>query len=391
VAHPVKVLVVIGTRPEAIKMAPVVHELARHAPELSAYLCSTGQHREILGPTLDLLDLRPDRNLDVMVHDQSLAGLTARLFDVLDDVVSEQRPDWILVQGDTTTAMVGSMVGFYRRVHVGHIEAGLRTADLGQPFPEELNRRITDLCAEICFAPTVWARDNLIREGVPVERVHVTGNTIVDAVMEIEARPYDDSAGALAAIPRAPRWVLLTAHRRESFGEPLERICSAVQRLAHAYGSTIHIIVPVHPNPNVGATVSRMLALPNCSVVPALDYRDLVHVLSRATLVLTDSGGIQEEAPTFGVPVLILREKTERPEGVEAGAARIVGTDVERIVSEASAVLNADRVRVPIPNPYGDGTAARQIVSILRRCAGLPSARGADAAERGERPGEAAR
>jgi UDP-N-acetylglucosamine 2-epimerase (non-hydrolysing) len=360
------VLLVIGTRPEAIKMAPVAHELARHAPAFEPIVCATGQHRELLAPTLELLELTPDLNLDVMVHDQTLAGLTARLFELLDRVVADTRPDWILVQGDTTSAMVGSMVGFYRRVRVGHIEAGLRTADLTQPFPEEMNRRVADLCADLCFAPTPWARDNLLREGVPSDRVHVTGNTIVDAVLAIERQPYDASSGALAAVPQAPRWVLVTAHRRESFGEPLERICRAVQQIGASFGSSIHLIVPVHPNPNVRTTVSRMLDLPNCSVVPPLHYRDLVHILSRAALVLTDSGGIQEEAPTFGVPVLVLRDKTERPEGVDAGVAKLVGTDTTLIVSEATAILAAAAARTAMANPYGDGHAAARIVDLLR-------------------------
>jgi UDP-N-acetylglucosamine 2-epimerase len=365
-------MVVVGTRPEAIKMAPVVHELVRHGPRLSVFLCATGQHRELLRPTLDVLGLVPDCNLDIMVHDQDLSGLTARLFELLDPVVREQQPDWLLVQGDTTSAMVGAMAGFYRRVRVGHVEAGLRTADLGQPFPEELNRRIADVCADLCFAPTEMARANLLREGVAPSRVRVTGNTIVDAVLEIAARPYDEVNGPLAAVPLEPRWALVTTHRRESFGAPLERICQALQRIALAHRDSLHLIVPVHPNPSVAGTVSRMLKLPNCSVVPPLDYRDLIHVLSRASIVLTDSGGIQEEAPTFGVPVLVLRDKTERPEGIEAGVARLVGTDPDVIVEEASRILGAaDGLRTAFFNPYGDGHAARRIVAILRRASGL--------------------
>ena len=383
----VKVLLVVGTRPEAIKLSPVVRELARHAPAMSTYVCATGQHRELLGRTLELLDLAPDLNVNVMVHDQTLAGLTGRLFELLDQVVREQTPDWILVQGDTTSAMVGAMVGFYRRVRVGHVEAGLRTADLGQPFPEELNRRIADLCADLCFAPTEWAMANLLREGVPPSRVHVTGNTIVDALIEMAARPYDEHTGPLVIVPRGPRWVLVTAHRRESFGAPLERICRAIQRIASTFATSLHLIVPVHPNPHVAETVSRMLALPNSSVVPPLDYPDLVHVLRRASLVLTDSGGIQEEAPTFGVPVLVLREKTERPEGVDAGVARLLGTDPDIIVTEASRILNAERPRALVANPYGDGLAGRRIVAILRRHAGLPARLDGDPVEVAERPG----
>jgi len=363
--RPLKIMIAIGTRPEAIKMAPVVRELARQGAAVSTFVCATGQHRELLVPALGALELRPDRNLDVMTDDQSLSGLTAQLFERLDPVLVEQQPDWMLVQGDTTTAMVAAAAAFYRRVSIGHVEAGLRTSDLGRPFPEELNRRIIDLCADLCFAPTPWARDNLIREGVPASRVHVTGNTVVDAVLAMAARPYDESVGALAAISRVPRWVLVTAHRRESFGAPLARICQAIECLARMFGDSIHVIMPVHPNPNVAATVMRTLNRPNCSVLPPLDYPDLVHVMQRAALVLSDSGGIQEEAPSFGVPVLVLREKTERPEAIEAGVATLVGTDPDVIVTEASKILNAGRSRASLVNPFGDGTASRRIVEIL--------------------------
>jgi len=346
-------------------MAPVVHALER-AGGFSVFVCATGQHRELLTQTLELVRLRVDCNLDVMVHDQSLAGLTARLFDALDPIVARERPGWILVQGDTTTAAVGSMVGFYRRVRVGHVEAGLRTDDLHQPFPEELNRRVADLCADLCFAPTDLARHHLLREGISAQRVHVTGNTIVDAVLDIASRPYDESRGPLAPVPRGTRWVLVTTHRRENFGEPLARICAAVDQLAERFAGSAHFIVPVHPNPNVGAAVSRALTRSNCSVIPALGYRDFIHVLSRSVLALSDSGGVQEEAPTFGVPVLVLREKTERPEGVDAGVARLVGTDTTRIVAEASAILAAGGPRRAMTNPYGDGRAAERIASILR-------------------------
>ena len=383
-----KVMVVIGTRPEAIKLAPVIHELARHG-QLSPFVCVTGQHRELLGGTLRILGLRADRNLAVMQHDQDLAGLTSRLFKRIGQTIDEVQPDWVLVQGDTTTAMVGAMAAFYRRARVGHVEAGLRTADLRQPFPEELNRRIADLCADLCFAPTDAARANLIAEGVAPTRVFVTGNTIVDAVLEMAARPYDERLGPLTKIPRERRWVLVTAHRRENFGEPLERICEALRRLAEMLEGSAHFIIPVHPNPNVRATVSRLLTAPNCSVVPPLDYHDLVFALRRASLALTDSGGLQEEAPTFGVPVLVLREKTERPEGIGTGAAHLVGTDPEVIVAEAMKILAAAGPRQLVDNPYGDGGAARRIVAILRRMSGLSNDWAANDAEEwraGDRP-----
>jgi UDP-N-acetylglucosamine 2-epimerase (non-hydrolysing) len=365
--QPIKVLVVIGTRPEAIKMAPVLRQLGEHAAQVSTVVCSTGQHRELLHRTLDLFGITPDCRLDVMLHDQTLAGLTARLFQQLDPVVRDQQPDWLLVQGDTTTALVGAMTGFYRRVRVAHVEAGLRTGDLSQPFPEELNRRVVDLCADLCFAPTERARANLLRDGVPPNRIHVTGNTIVDALLEITARPYDESAGPLASVAREPRWILVTMHRRESFGAPVERVLGAVQQIAKTFGDAVHVILPVHPNPHLATPLARMRALPNCSVVPPLDYPDLLHVLARAALVLTDSGGIQEEAPTFGVPVLVLRDKTERPEGIEAGAAQAVGTHPDAIVSAATRILREHRPRPALSNPYGDGQAAKRIVGILRQ------------------------
>jgi UDP-N-acetylglucosamine 2-epimerase (non-hydrolysing) len=358
-------LVVVGTRPEAIKIAPVVTELRRHAPSIATYLCSTGQHKELLDSALALFDLRPDCDLAVMTADQTLAGLTSRLFERLDRVVDEQRPDWLIVQGDTTTAMVGATVGFYRRVPVAHVEAGLRTGDVRQPFPEELNRRIADLCADVCFAPTTAARDNLLREGVAASRVHVTGNTIVDALLDIASRPYDERVGPLSSVSRDARWVLVTAHRRESFGAPLQGVCAAIDRLARAFGDAIRIIVPVHLNPHVKETIRRMLTAPNCVLVEPLDYPDLVHVLKRAALVLTDSGGIQEEAPTFGVPVLVLRDKTDRPEAIDRGVARLVGTDPDTIVGDATAVLNGAMRQSRIANPFGDGAAARRIVDVL--------------------------
>jgi UDP-N-acetylglucosamine 2-epimerase (non-hydrolysing) len=361
-----KVMAVVGTRPEAIKMAPVIHELRRHPDAFSVFVCATGQHRELLTRALDMMRVPVDRNLNVMVHDQSLSGLTARLFDALDPLVEAEQPAWLLVQGDTTSAMVAGLVAFYRKVRLGHVEAGLRTDDLHQPFPEELNRRVADLCSDACFAPTDLAKDHLLREGVSPARVHLTGNTIVDAVLDISARPYDETTGPLTGVPRGPRWVLVTTHRRENFGAPLDRICDAVAAIANAHGESIHVIVPVHPNPNVGEKVRKRLALPNCSIVSALDYPDFVHVLSRASLALTDSGGVQEEAPTFGVPVLVLREKTERPEGVTAGVARLVGTDTATIISEAARILAAGRPRTPAKNPYGDGHASRRIVEILR-------------------------
>ena len=366
-----KVLAIVGTRPEAIKMAPIVRELTRRPAEFAVVVCATGQHRDMLTRALTMVGVTADVQLDAMVPDQELAGLTGRLLDLVDPVIADQRPDWVLVQGDTTTAMVGALAAFYRRVRVGHVEAGLRTGDLTQPFPEELNRRVADLSADLCFAPTELARANLLREGIAPSRIHVTGNTIVDAVKAIAAAPYDVARGPLATVPSEPRWVLVTTHRRESFGAPLQRICAAVDQICRRFGEEIHVILPAHPNPNVMDTVSRLAAHGNCSVVPPLDYPDLLYVLRRASLVLTDSGGIQEEAPTFGVPVLVLRDKTERPEGIAAGIARLGGTDTDLIVAEAIRWLGEKKPDIAATNPYGDGRAARRIVALLARHSGL--------------------
>jgi UDP-N-acetylglucosamine 2-epimerase len=353
-----RLFVIVGTRPEAIKMAPVIQRLRRESDRFDVTLCATAQHREMLDQVLDLFGLKPDVDLDLMRHDQSANELAARIFATLDPLLAERRPDWLLVQGDTTTAMCASLAAFHRRIPVGHVEAGLRTGDLDRPFPEEMNRRVIDVVSRAYFAPTERAAAALRAEGAPPETVYLTGNTVVDALQQLAARdgpaPEEDL-------------VLVTAHRRESFGEPLDRILSAVARLAGAFPGTRFLHV-AHPNPSVASAMRRGAAPPNVERVEPLDYRGLLKVLRRCRLVLTDSGGIQEEAPTFGKPVLVLREKTERPEGVEAGIARLVGTDEEAIVREASRLLSdepARRAMVATRNPYGDGKAAERIADVL--------------------------
>ena len=376
------VLSVVGTRPEVIKMAPVLRLLGSRS-DLASRLCVTGQHRELLDQALGWFGLRPDVELRVMLPDQALAGLTARLLEGLDRTIAECEPACVLVQGDTTTAMAAAMAAFYRRVPVAHVEAGLRTGDQAQPFPEEMNRRVVDGLARWCFAPTEHARANLLREGIPARAVHVTGNTVVDAALEIAARGSSPPEAIAGGLPPDARWVLVTTHRRESFGGPLREIVLAVRDLARQFGGRVHFVVPVHPNPNVSAAVRDVLAgEPSCSIVPPLDYPDLLQVLRRSALVLTDSGGIQEEAPSFRVPVLVMRRVTERPEGVEAGFARVVGVERGAIVQAAVEALEA-----PPPldgaNPYGDGRAAERIVRIL---ASEIAARPATAARPGARP-----
>ncbi len=351
-----KLLVVVGTRPEAIKMAPVIRRLQRE-PGARVVVCATAQHREMLDQVFALFGLTPDIDLDLMRPNQTINALAARVLAGLDDVLAREAPDWLLVQGDTTTAMAAALAAFHCRVRVGHVEAGLRTGDFDHPFPEEMNRRVVDLVSAANFVPTRRAARALAAEEVPAEKVFLTGNTVVDALEEI--------AGREGAVPEEDL-VLITAHRRESFGEPLDRVVRAIGRLAGRFPATrfVHVI---HPNPNVRDVVRRNATFPNVELVEPLDYLALVRLMRRARLILTDSGGIQEEAPTFGKPVLVLREKTERPEGVEAGLARLVGTDEEAIVGEASALLSdgAARRRMTGTNPYGDGQAAERIASIL--------------------------
>ncbi len=353
-----RILLVVGTRPEAIKLAPVVRRLREEPDRFEAILCATAQHREMLDQVLSVFDLRADVDLDLMRPGQSPNEVASRVFGALDPLLERLAPDWLLVQGDTTTAMCAAVAAFHRRVRVGHIEAGLRTGDFQHPFPEEMNRRVVDLVAEAYFVPTARAARALAAEGTPEARIHRTGNTVVDALLDIARRDGEE--------PETDT-VLITAHRRESFGEPLAGIVRAIARLARAFPQTRFLHV-VHPNPNVLAAVRANANLPNVDLLDPLDYRGLVRLLRRSRIVLTDSGGIQEEAPTFGKPVLVMREKTERPEGVEAGLALLVGTDEERIVAEASRLLSDPSARRRMSegrNPYGDGLASDRIADAL--------------------------
>jgi UDP-N-acetylglucosamine 2-epimerase (non-hydrolysing) len=355
---PRRILVVVGTRPEAVKMAPVIRRLRREPALFSTVVCATAQHREMLDSVLSLFEIEPDVDLDLMRPDQEVNELASRAFAALDAVLEKEKPDWLLVQGDTTTAFCAAVAAFHRGVRVGHVEAGLRTGDLTRPFPEEMNRRVADLVAAACFAPTRRAAAALAAEGVPADRIHLTGNTVVDALEEIARRDGEVATEDL---------VLVTAHRRESFGAPLQMIFRAVGRLARSFPQTRFVHV-VHPNPNVRDAVEAATAPANLERVEPQDYRSLLRLLRRARLVLSDSGGIQEEAPTFGKIVLVLREKTERPEGIEAGFARLVGTDEEKIFREASRVLSGRSeltASAGTGNPYGDGRASDRIAAIL--------------------------
>jgi UDP-N-acetylglucosamine 2-epimerase (non-hydrolysing) len=369
-----KVLSVFGTRPEAVKMAPVVQELAR-TPSVISLVCVTAQHRQMLDQVLNLFKITPDVDLDLMQPNQSLAEVTAAVFTFLDPVLADIKPDWVLVQGDTTTVMATSLLAYYHRIRVGHVEAGLRTGDKWQPFPEEINRRVAGTVADLHFAPTEWSRQNLLRENVPDEKIIVTGNPVIDALRSVADMPDPpvvlELEGRLG-LHENRRLVLITAHRRENFGEPFINICSAILRLANDYGERVQFIYPVHLNPNVQEPVYRLLGdVPNITLLPPLDYLPLVHLIKRATLVLTDSGGIQEEAPGLGVPVLVMREVTERPEGVEAGTVRLVGTDPERIYTQSRHLLDDPAAHAKMAravNPYGDGHAAPRIVRAILEC-----------------------
>jgi UDP-N-acetylglucosamine 2-epimerase len=305
-----------------------------------------------------------------MQPNQSLSTLTALMHERLNPIIQRTKPDWILAQGDTTTVLVAALETYYHRVRFGHIEAGLRTGDRYQPFPEEMNRQLADVLSDLLFAPTERSRQALLREGVPEDKIKLVGNTVIDALLATAALPYDWANGPLAKIPQDKRLVLITAHRRESFGEPFRQLCQAIRELAAKFhDSNVQFIYPVHLNPNVQQPVMEFLYdIPGVSLIEPLDYQSLVQLMKRCELILTDSGGIQEEAPSFGVPVLVMRETTERPEGVESGVAKIVGTTTERIVAEASKLLldkKAHAVMATKINPYGDGTAARRIVDVL--------------------------
>jgi UDP-N-acetylglucosamine 2-epimerase (non-hydrolysing) len=377
-----RVLSIFGTRPEAVKMAPVIHTLEQ-TPGVESLVCVTAQHREMLDQVLDLFDIAPDLDLNLMRPDQSLAEISAAIFNHVDPVFSDLHPDWVLIQGDTTTVMIAALLAYYRRIRLGHVEAGLRTGDKWQPFPEEINRRVASVVADLHFAPTEWSRQNLLRENIDPDKIVVTGNPVIDALQYAANRPATPDVYVLlrqlglpvdekpSRVSDIPRLILVTAHRRENFGAPLERICTALKELAELYGGDVRIVYPVHLNPNVQKPVYRLLSeVPNIYLLPPLDYMPWVHLIKRATLMLTDSGGLQEEAPGLGVPVLVMREVTERPEGVEAGTVKLVGTDTGRIVAECRALLDDPRAHAAMAravNPYGDGHAAERIVEALLR------------------------
>ena len=360
-----KVMVVFGTRPEAIKMAPVVKELEKHFDKIESVVCVTGQHREMLDQVLSLFEIKPQIDLNLMEPNQTLASLTAKAITSLTDVIANVKPDVVLVQGDTTTAMIAGLASFYQKVPVGHIESGLRTYDRYSPFPEEINRRLISVLATHNFAPTQTAVNALMDEGYPEESIFLTGNTVIDALLMTVKRDYELDLGFS---PLSDKLILVTAHRRENFGQPLENICTALKEITRC-NPEVEIVYPVHLNPNVRSTVYQMLSnQERIHLIEPLEYENFVHLMNRSYLVLTDSGGIQEEAPALGKPVLVLRSETERPEAIEAGVVKLVGTDTKVIVSETERLLHDEEEYAAMSkgvSPYGDGHAAERIVKII--------------------------
>lgn len=366
-----KVLSVFGTRPEAIKMAPVVKSLARK-PGIDARVCVTAQHREMLDQVLQLFEIVPDYDLNLMRPNQDLSDITSAVLTGLKPILHDFQPDLVLVHGDTTTTMASCLAAYYQQIPVGHVEAGLRTGNIYSPWPEEVNRKIAGAITQLHFAPTHRAQRNLVKEGVPDHRIHITGNTVIDALQNvvemIDTTPLlAQSLAAQFPLVAGKRLVLVTGHRRESFGGGFARICDALKSLAAR--DDVQIIYPVHMNPNVSGPVQDRLGhIPNIQLIAPQDYLPFVYLMSRADIILTDSGGIQEEAPSLGKPVLVMRDTTERPEAVTAGTVRLVGTDTQRILTEANRLLDDDRAYHTMSfahNPYGDGTASDQIADVI--------------------------
>jgi UDP-N-acetylglucosamine 2-epimerase (non-hydrolysing) len=389
-----KVLSIFGTRPEAIKMSPLIQRLAVHETEFTSRVCITAQHRQLLDQVLELFRIVPDYDLDVMEENQSPTGVSAAILSKLEPVLKKEKPDWVLVQGDTTSAAAAALAAFYAGAKVGHVEAGLRTGDKWQPFPEEINRRITTLIADLHFAPTEQSRRNLLKEGVPDRRILVTGNPVVDALrwaLQREPPPgiiallqklgLGDSAPEAAPnrsqaahaesklAGQGSKFILVTAHRRENFGLPLENICDALRTIAGNYQGQVQIIFLVHPNPNVSDLVNRILGdVQGVTLIQPLDYVSMAHLLSKAHLIVTDSGGLQEEATSLGKPILVTRRVTDRPESVDAGTARVVGVEREGIIKHIVSLLDdagAYRAMARAECVYGEGQASEKIIEAL--------------------------
>lgn len=373
ISSTMKILTVFGTRPEAIKMAPLVHALACN-PAIESKVCVTAQHREMLDQVLALFEITPDYDLDIMKPGQDMTAVTASILVGMQDVLKQFQPDYVLVHGDTATTFAAALAAYYQKIPVGHVEAGLRTGDLYSPWPEEANRKLTGALAQIHFAPTDTSKANLLKEGVPADSIVVTGNTVIDALLAVKKKIDTDTAlrerleSEFPYLQAARRLILITGHRRESFGAGFERICESIAAAAKEFPDT-DFVYPVHLNPNVREPVKRLLShLKNVFLVEPLDYLPFVYLMTRAYIILTDSGGIQEEAPSLGKPVLVMRDTTERPEAVAAGTVRLVGTDVEMITSQIRLLLSdvAQYQKMSFAhNPYGDGKASERSIQFL--------------------------
>jgi UDP-N-acetylglucosamine 2-epimerase (non-hydrolysing) len=359
-----KVLIIAGTRPEAIKVAPVMLELKKHQDQIKTVFCCTGQHRELLSGIFDLFDLTVDHNLALMAPNQTLSGIASRMFSSLEKIIRAESPDWILAQGDTATVMVASVLSYYNNIKFGHIEAGLRTGDLYSPYPEEGNRMIADAVAHRLWTPTEKSYTALVDSGIDRAKIKVTGNTVIDALKIAAGLHYNYESSPMSYL-NGEKIVLVTAHRRESFGPDMESICLAVKDMARTFKNMV-FIYPVHPNPNVREVVNKTIrGVANIHLIEPLDYQDFIHLMKKSFLILTDSGGLQEEAPFFDVPVLVMRNKTERLEGVEAGVAMLVGTDKKQIIDGVTRLVEDSELYNAMANsvsPYGDGDASKYIV-----------------------------
>jgi len=365
----IRVMTIVGTRPEAIKMAPIIHEFDRRKDTFDLTVVNTAQHREMVDQVFSIFNIKAELDLNIMEDDQSLCTLFTKSIKALDDVFYTQRPHVVLIEGDTSTVFVASLMAFYHKIDVAHVEAGLRTSDIYNPFPEEINRRITSVISKIHFAPTEWAKKNLLKEGYPAESIFVTGNPVIDALLSALEIEHKFCYEALKKIDYSSyRVVLVTAHRRENHGEPLINICKAIVKLAQ-FHQDLMFVYPVHPNPNVETTAREILEQKDrIFLLNPLDYLSFVHLMKRCHLILTASGGIQEEAPTLGKPVLVLRKTTERPEAIDAGTAKVIGTERQSIIDEVTSLIydqNQYNKMIVHENPFGDGNAARRIVDIV--------------------------
>jgi len=366
----INVLCVFGTRPEVIKMAPVIKELRKFPRQIKCIVCITGQHRQMIDPLLKLFSIKPDIDLNLMKKNQTLEHITTTVLHKVGTLIEKHQIDCVIVQGDTTSAMAAALAGFYKKIKVAHVEAGLRTGDKYHPYPEEMNRRVIDTFADFYFAHTSLAKQNLLKEGVHPKLIEVTGNTVIDALLETAQKKYDFSMTPLATAVKDPRrLILMTAHRRENFGKPIQDICMAVKTLALKHSKTVKFIYPVHLNPNIQEPVHSILGnIPNVYLCEPLEYLPMVQLIKRSYLVLTDSGGLQEEAPSLGKPVLVLRQTTERPEGVTAGCVKVIGMNKINIIRSVNELLeNTQRYArmSKAVNPYGDGKASARIVKRL--------------------------